>query len=201
MADDLAFFMALRVQGIASCERVADAVGQTPSAAEDQLRTLASDALAEERTGRIAGFTLTAEGSGRLDELLEAEGLRDSVELKEAYDRFLQLNERLLKICSDWQIRRIGGAEQPNDHSDAAYDGAVIDRLDEMHERARVFLKKIAACAARFAPYAPRLDACVERLVTGDARAFTAPLAESYHTVWFELHQDFLLTLGLEREA
>ncbi len=35
----------------------------------------------------------------------------------------------------------------------------------------------------------------------GDARAFTAPLAESYHTVWFELHQDFLLTLGLEREA
>lgn len=201
MADDLALLMALRVQGIASAQRVADAVADTPRPAEERLRALASSALAEERSGRIAGFTLTAEGSARLDELLAAEGLGDSVELKEAYDRFLQLNERLLKICSDWQVRRLGGLEQPNDHSDAAYDYAVIDRLAEMHERARVFLRKIGACAPRFAAYGPRLDACVERLLTGDPKAFTAPLAESYHTVWFELHQDFLLTLGLEREA
>lgn len=201
MAEDLAILMALRVQGIASCERVADAVGQHPPTTAERLQELVGAAFATERTGRIAGFTLTPEGSARLDELLEDEGLRDSVKLKEAYDRFMQLNDRLLKICSDWQVRRVGGVEEPNDHSDAAYDGAVIDRLAQMHERARVFLRKIAECTPRLAPYGPRLDACVERLLDGDGKAFTAPLAESYHTVWFELHQDFLLTLGLEREA
>jgi hypothetical protein len=35
--------------------------------------------------------------------------------------------------------------------------------------------------------------------MAGDRAAFTAPLVESYHTVWFELHQDLLLTLGRQR--
>lgn len=200
MADDLAFLMALRVQGVASAERVADAIGTSASAAEEHLRSLATSDLAEERTGRIAGFTLTAAGSAKLDELLAEEGLSAHEDVKDAYDRFMQLNQRLLKICSDWQVRRIGGVEEPNDHTDIDYDNGVIDRLAEMHERAKVFVRKIGECSPRFAPYGPRLDACVERLLGGDGKAFTAPLAESYHTVWFELHQDFLLTLGLERE-
>jgi hypothetical protein len=62
-------------------------------------------------------------------------------------------------------------------------------------------MRKMSACAPRFAPYGTRLDSCVERVMAGDKSAFTAPLKESYHTVWFELHQDLLLTLGLERET
>jgi hypothetical protein len=140
-------------------------------------------------------------GADALDELLAAEGLRGSEELVECYDRFLQLNQRVLKVSSDWQLRRDGALEAPNDHSDPDYDAAVIDRLAELHERAKVCLDGIARCAARFGEYTVRLDCCVERLRSGDHSAFTAPLAESYHTVWFELHQDLLLTLGLERET
>ena len=29
----------------------------------------------------------------------------------------------------------------------------------------------------------------------------TKPVIESYHTVWFELHEDLLVTLGLDRAA
>ena len=50
-------------------------------------------------------------------------------------------------------------------------------------------------------PYRTRLDVCVTRLSDGDQTAFTAVMAESYHTVWFEMHQDLLLTLGRERET
>jgi hypothetical protein len=33
----------------------------------------------------------------------------------------------------------------------------------------------------------------------GEGDWFTSPLVDSYHTVWFELHEDLLATLGLER--
>jgi hypothetical protein len=33
----------------------------------------------------------------------------------------------------------------------------------------------------------------------GDKEWFTGPLVDSYHTVWFELHEDLMATLGLER--
>jgi hypothetical protein len=196
VADDLCVLMALRVQGIASPERVAAATGGAADDLVAALGSLASAGYAAERTGRVAGFTLTPAGNERLDELLGAEGLRDSEGLKDGYELFLSLNNRVLKVSSDWQMR--DGA--PNDHSDPSYDESVIDRLAELNDGVRACMRKIVSAAPRFAPYAARLDECVERLHAGDHAAFTAPLAESYHTVWFELHQDLLLTLGLKRE-
>jgi hypothetical protein len=195
---NLPLLMTLRVQGIASPERVATALGRP---CDEDLGAAVAEGLAVERSGRVPGFVLTAEGSDALDKLLAAEGLRGNEELTEAYERFLALNRRVLELSSDWQLRRERGVEAPNDHSDADYDASVIGRLGELHDRSRVCLDKIAGPAPRFAPYRSRLDACVDRLLRGDRKAFTAPMAESYHTVWFELHQDLLLTLGLERES
>jgi hypothetical protein len=197
VADELQLLMALRVQGVASVDRVAAATGDDASALADQLAALAAEGLASERTGRLAGFSLTVSGIARLDKLLADEGLRASEELKDCYDLFLAINNRVLKVSSDWQVR--DGA--PNDHADAIYDEEVVERLSELNERVRACMRRMSACAPRFAPYGARLDSCLERLQAGDASAFTAPLAESYHTVWFELHQDLLLTLGLERET
>jgi hypothetical protein len=191
--------MALRVQGVASPERAATALGVPAEAAGERLADLVGSELARERTGRMAGFMLTPKGNESLDKLLAAEGLRGDQGLTEGYERFLQLNERVLRVSSDWQLRREGGVEVANDHSDPDYDLSVIDRLSELHDRAKICAAKIGACAPRFEPYGVRLDGCMQRLEEGDHSAFTAPLAESYHTVWFEFHQDLLLTLGLER--
>ena len=195
--NDLSVLMALRVQGVASPERVAAATGDDVAHVASKLGELATAGYATERTGRLAGFTLTPDGSAHLDKLLADEGLRASEGLKDCYDQFMAVNNRVLKLSSDWQVRD----GSPNDHSDAIYDEEVIERLAGLNERVRSCMGKIVACAPRFAPYGLRLDSCVERLQAGDKSAFTAPLAESYHTVWFELHQDLLLTLGLERET
>ena len=192
--------MVLRCQGLSSADRAAAALGTDTEDTAVRLKALAEAGLATERTGRLAGFTLTPAGIETLDALLASEGKRTDEQLSECYERFLQLNSRVLKVCSDWQVRRVGGAEVPNDHSDAAYDYSVVERLIGLHDRARECLTKMAACAPRFAQSRERLDRCVKRLEEGDRAAFTAPLAESYHTVWFELHQDLLLTLGLKRE-
>lgn len=193
--------MALRVQGVGSTERVTKAVDDASGAVGQRLAALCADGLATERTGRVCGFALTPRGCDLLESLLVTEGLRAHDGLIGCYERFLGLNGRVLKASTDWQLRRDGGVEVANDHGDPAYDGSVIDRLVEIDERAQVCLEKMSSYATRFAPYGVRLRSCVSRLDNGDRNAFTAPLDESYHTVWFELHQDLLLTLGLERES
>lgn len=195
---ELPLLMALRVQGMASAERAAVAAGCDPGAAQTQLDGFVARELCVERAGR--GFTLTKAGTQALDKLLADEGLRGSETLTECYERFLGLNKRVLKVSSDWQLRRDGGVEVSNDHSDPHYDEEVIERLAQIHDRARLCLEAMSGCVERFRPYLNRLDSCVDRLRAGDKKAFTAPLAESYHTVWFELHQDLLLTLDLQRE-
>jgi hypothetical protein len=194
VTDDLSVLMALRVQGVATPERLATAVGEDASA---KVAELVAGGFASERTGRLAGFSLTPQGIEQLDKLLADEGLRTSESVKDCYDTFLSINNRVLKISSDWQVRE----GVPNDHSDSFYDEDVIERLAGLHERVRSCMEKLSGCAPRLGPYGRRLDSCIERLQKGDHSAFTAPLAESYHTVWFELHQDLLLTLGLERET
>ena len=37
------------------------------------------------------------------------------------------------RICTDWQLKP---GNQPNDHSDAAYDFKILERLDRLDERA-----------------------------------------------------------------
>lgn len=198
---DLAALMALRVQGLTPRERLGHALGCDATAAADRVRPLVDDGLCVERTGRMAGFTLTQLGTDALDKALADEALRGSDDLAAAYERFLDLNRRLLRVASEWQVRRHGNIEAANDHTDPIYDAEVIGRLVELHDAAKVVLRRMRKVAGRFGTYLSRLDGCVARLEDGDRSAFTAPMAESYHTVWFELHQDLLLTLGLERES
>ena len=190
--------MALRTQGLASVPRAAVAAGLDEDVTAETLTGFADSGLAKLREGRLTGFMLLPPGTARLDELLVEEGLRSSDHLCDCYDRFMQLNTRVLKVCSEWQLR---DEDVPNDHSDPDYDADVIERLGELHRRSAKCVGTITECASRYLPYGSRLDVCVSRLESGDHAAFTAVMAESYHTVWFELHQDLLLTLGRERET
>jgi hypothetical protein len=185
VSSDLATLMALRVQGIATVERASVALAVDQTTGRERLRDLVARDLAAERTGRLAGFALTTAGAEHVDKLLAEEGLRTSETLRECYDRFTTVDPGVKKVCSRSQI------EGPD---------AALDELLSLHDRAKVCVRKVVACAPRFAPYQARLEACVERLIEGDNTAFTKPMAESYHQVWWELHHDLLLTLGLERE-
>jgi hypothetical protein len=190
--------MALRTQGLASVPRAAVAAGLGEDVTAKTLNGFADAGLAKLREGRATGFMLLPQGAARLDELLAEEGLRASDELCDCYDRFMQLNTRVLKVCSQWQLR---ADDVPNDHSDPDYDAEVVERLGGLHRRSAKCVGTIVECASRYVPYGSRLDVCVSRLESGDHTAFTSVMAESYHTVWFELHQDLLLTLGRERET
>jgi hypothetical protein len=51
----------------------------------------------------------------------------------------------------------------------------------------------------RFALYRTRLTIALERALGGNI-AYVTDTVDSYHSVWFQLHEDLLVTLGISRE-
>ena len=117
-----------------------------------------------------------------------------------AYERFEVVNKELKQLITDWQTMAVGGQRVPNDHSNEAYDSAIIDRLGALHERAEVVLKALGAGLKRLNVYATKLLAALEKAEDGEIDWVSGARIESYHTVWFELHEDLLRILGRERD-
>ncbi|RBO93737.1 pyruvate, phosphate dikinase [Nocardia puris] len=153
--------------------------------------------------GRCAGtptaLRLTPHGRNILADLLIRE--RDTVDrdaLTAAYDEFCAANAELKEIITAWQMK---DAATVNDHTDAAYDAAVLARLTAVHHRIAPLVRRLGALAPRLARYAGRLDHAVARIEAGDHTWVARPITDSYHTVWFELHEDLIGLCGLDRAA
>lgn len=191
----------LRLKGIAEPAVVADTMGADTEQVAAELERLADADLVTYRYGRISGYQLTAEGralAGRLvAEELDTTGTRAAIE--DAYRRFQEVNGRLLGVCTAWQLRDTDGQRTLNDHTDPAYDAAVRRRLADLHQEAEPVLDRLGAALLRFRGHQKRLRAAVERVGAGDDDYFTTPMFPSYHSTWFELHEDLLATLGTER--
>jgi hypothetical protein len=150
----------------------------------------------------LKGWAITARGRERVNELvrveLKAAGCEPLVEA--THEAFQPLNRRALDAVTRWQIRPMPWDRMArNDHDDPKWDGAVLDDLEKLTGKWRALELPLAARLARFSGYAARLDAAVERANDGHTRWVDEPGIESFHMVWFELHEDLLLTLGRER--
>ena len=193
----------LRLKGFADAGAIAEAVGLGEADAKPELDTLVAEGFATYRDGRLSGFVLTPAGrethARLLAEELEASGQRGAVHA--AYERFLTINQDLLSICTEWQLRDVAGESVINDHTDAVYDAGVVAKLADLHDKVSPICADLGAALDRFAGYGPRLGAALAKVQAGDVDWFTKPMIASYHTVWFELHEDLLATLGLERSS
>ena len=115
--------------------------------------------------------------------------------LEAAYEAFLPANARLKEVTTAWQMRD----GEPNDHTDAAYDATVIATLGEIDVAIGPVCTRLASALDRFGRYGRLLGEALARVRAGDGDWFTRPTVASYHTVWFELHEDLLATLNLDR--
>jgi hypothetical protein len=191
----------LRLKGFAEAAAVGEAVGVGEADAKPILDQLVADGFAAYRDGKLSGFSLSKAGREEHARLLGAEldgaGARPLIEA--SYREFLLLNTQLLSVCTEWQLRDVNGESTVNDHSDHAYDAGVIEKLADLHAEVVPICNDLAAGLDRFRGYCPRLSHALERVRAGDTDWFTKPMIASYHTVWFELHEDLLCTLGIER--
>lgn len=120
----------------------------------------------------------------------------DQVELGRAYDEFCAVNAELKQIVTAWQMK---DAATPNDHTDAAYDAGILARLADLHARVLPLVERLGGIAHRLARYAARLQHASERIAAGELPWVARPILDSYHTVWFELHEDLIQLLGRTR--
>lgn len=126
--------------------------------------------------------------------------LRANPEATDAYERFERVNRKLLRLFTDWQMMPAGGERIPNDHSDADYDRDVIDQLGSLHERGLKPLQRYQELDERLGQYIRRLESAYDKVLAGEHEFVSGARVDSYHTVWFELHEDLLRMLGRERE-
>lgn len=201
-ANDFLVLHTIRCIGFAGDDRVA-AVSELASAQVlTALRAFTDRGLLSHLGGVFGGWGLTDEGrtadAGWVLAELEATDARSHVEA--AYHDFLELNPKLLRICSDWQMLTVAGTAILNDHRDTDYDAGVVDRLVKLDRSAQRILEALSARLSRFGAYRRRLTANLERVMAGEADRLADNL-DSYHTVWFHLHEDLLATLGLERSS
>lgn len=191
---------ALRCGGNAGLARLATATGLGESDVESDLIDLAVAGLVTHTAGAFGGWGLTDTGrvadAERITGELESASARTAVTA--AYDRFLVLNPELLDLCTAWQLRSIDGVMTANDHRDPSYDARVLARFAEFDQRAGVVCAELSAALPRFGRYRARLAEALDRATSG-ALEYVADSTASYHTVWAELHEDLLATLGIPR--
>lgn len=117
-----------------------------------------------------------------------------------ACESFERINRTLKQVITDWQTLDVAGARVANDHRDRAHDEAVIDRLGAVHEQIEPVLKGLARGLPRLAIYSKKLLEALEAAEDGEHEWVSDVRRESYHTVWFELHEDLLRIMGRMRE-
>ena len=128
------------------------------------------------------------------------EEARGDSSFRDGYNEFERLNTTLKQLITEWQTIEVRGQRVPNDHRDKDYDDKIIDRLGELHERAEAALEKLARVLPRFSIYRDKLAAALEKAEDGDIAWVSDAKIESYHTLWFELHEDLLRLMRRERE-
>jgi hypothetical protein len=176
---------ALRVKGVATATDVAAITGLADS--DQALQELRSAGLVESRqAGAIEYFTQSAAGHAAHAEGVTRRrdaGGRDRV--AEVYDaRFLPVNVLFKRMCAAWQ-------------EEERFE--LVEQAVDIHEVIGDVLHAVSDVEPRFAQYRIRLDRCMQAFQDGDGSALAAPIGESYHNVWFELHEDLIVTLGRSR--
>jgi pyruvate, orthophosphate dikinase len=193
-----AIVRALFIKGVVTVETLAPAV----VAAAESLGPVLAEMAAAGLIGDPSAFIqLTAEGKALGSEIMAAD--RDAWGVDNAsgaLDAFLPLDHRVKEIVTAWQMSEVDGAPVLNDHSDEAYDAVVLERFAALHQDAAAWLEGLFVGLPRLADYSSRLNIAASMVAEGDHRYIASPRLDSYHNVWFELHEDLIHLSGRTRE-
>jgi hypothetical protein len=180
---------ALRLKGRATVEELAGALADSPEEVQARLLRLESEGLAVQRaSNRSEGWMLTPRGRDA-----HAVQARDIVSgqtralLIDEYRQFLDVNERTKRACAIWQTT-----------TDEQRRSELLADLEEVQTAVMPALERSGEVVPRFGRYATRLRTALDR-AHSDPRYVVSPVLDSFHTIWFECHEDFRVTLGRSR--
>ncbi|HWP63281.1 MAG TPA: pyruvate, phosphate dikinase [Candidatus Binatia bacterium] len=188
---------ALLIKGFATPDALAEAFGAPRETVASLLDRLVADGLVAIAAG---SFRLTDDGKSVAGEGVAVERARLGPEAAvAALDAFVALDRRMKETVTAWQMREVEGQQVLNDHSDPAYDAAVLDRLADLHRDTVAWLRPLADRVPSLRNYVERLERAQAAVEAGDHRYVASPRVDSYHSIWFELHEHLILLAGRSR--
>ncbi|MGW0247223.1 hypothetical protein ACWDYH_11355 [Nocardia goodfellowii] len=195
---------AIRLGGFIDTQAVADRFRMPVGLAESHVREFRERAwISRFRFGPDAGWSLTESGRAENERLLadELAACGANALLENVYRVFLPLNGRLVQACTAWQLTILpDGSMQDNDHADVQRDERILVELQSLAAELRPLIARLTARLARFSGYDARFAAAVFR-AADNPEMVTGNNHDSVHRVWFELHEDLIATLGIDRSA
>ena len=200
---ELLVLHAVRLLGMAEDDGVAARFDLDPATASELLLDFeARGWVTHVEFAGTGGWTLTDSGRTENERRLAEElaGTNSGPVLADAHGQFLPHNARLLRAATDWQLRP--SRTDPlavNDHTDREWDQRVLDELALLSDELREIDQALSTRLTRFSGYAERFGAALDRVRRGDVGWVNRPRVDSCHTVWMQLHEDLLATLGLPR--
>jgi pyruvate,orthophosphate dikinase len=189
--------LALLIKGTVDSDMLTEALLAGRDRVDELAKPLIDEALIE-----IEGGALRLSPSGKLRALSLCEKHRRSVgeqRCVEQLETFHTFDVQVKDIVTAWQLRDMDGQQLLNDHTDADYDSSVLERLAALHANLCNWIGPLAAELRRYAVYRSRLTRAMERAGEGDQRYVASPRVDSYHSVWFELHEDLIRLAGRRR--
>lgn len=179
---------ALRLLGFADTRAVAGRFQQDQTLVESHLIDAGMAGLVRRTSfAGTNGWSLSEKGRAENERLLatelDASGGRDR--LADAYVEFLRLNADVVSACSAIQVTGRNAADS--------------------HESLRQAMTAWTPMESQLTEFLPRFTGYAARLRNSLAYAddpswITGMDRDSYHRAWFELHEDLIATLGLQRE-
>jgi pyruvate,orthophosphate dikinase len=76
----------------------------------------------------------------------------------------------------------------------------VLERLAALAADADAWLAARSTALPRLATYRSRLRQAADLAIAGDGRYVASPRVDSYHGIWFELHEELIQLAGRTRE-
>ena len=141
----------------------------------------------------------TDAGKARGEEIIAAH--RDAIGFHAARDilaSFHALNDEFKTLVTGWQMRSTDGAPVFNDHSDPDYDASILGRMPGLHRDTFAWLTAIEP-KGPLPFFHARFESAIARLQAGDTAYLASPKIDSYHNIWFELHEYLIRLAGMTR--
>lgn len=146
--------------------------------------------------GGTTGWSLTVAGRTENERLLteELDNAGGFAVVTGVLADFARVNAQVVAACSKLQLEGLSAGHRPDTGTDQATHQAFTQALPASQQ----FEARLTSALPRFGGYTARLQNALENAAL-DAAWLTATDRDSFHRIWFELHEDLIATLGIRR--
>jgi pyruvate,orthophosphate dikinase len=162
---------------------------------ETELAAVEAHIAANETLFRTTprGVMLTPAGrEWATQQLAEERSSTDTAPIEAAYGPFELLNHRFKELVTGWQL-----AGPDGQHEEAFR--AMVAAVRALDRDLAPVISASAGAVPRLAHYAGRFARALAALAGGDASMLASPMKDSYHTVWFDFHEELICLTGRDR--